>query len=954
MKKVILALLSVLAVLAVFAYPVRIQSWDIDNDIKVLNNARASIDYVNRTTGVIIVYVRNSGEEESIKSLGYSTERVPEPDKEYAARLWEETKDSKDPMNAYYSLAEYQSFMQNTAAQYPAICQLVTIGNSANGNPLMYLKITDNVSLNENEPEFRYVSSIHGDEVVGYDMMIRLIQLLTTGYGTDTRITNIVNNAEIWINPMYNPDGYQLQQRFNAAGIDLNRNLPMPTGEQHPDGNVWGVENIAFMNFANSKNFGHSINFHGGALVINYPWDYTYTLAPDNSLLIDMSLAYSTTNTAMYNGEFNQGITNGAAWYVITGSLQDWNYGLTDCIDITAEISNIKWPNATTLDSYWNQNRESILNYMEYALKGLHGLVTDSSGNPLDAAIVVSGNSRITHTDPSIGDYHRLLLGGTYSVTAQANGFIPQTQSITIPAGGAASLNFSLEPAQQISFMGIVRDQNGFAVPQAQVTIGTEPPLEITTAVDGSFIIPSIYEGNYSLVISASGSPQLNTVMNALSNDNRQVFILTEPIFTEDFESGIGNWTATSPWAITTESGNSVLKDSPSGNYANNINKNVKLTSPLDLSSITNPQLQFRAKYALESGYDFVRVEASATGTSWTELASFTGNQSNWQNYNYSLNPFAGGPLHLRFRITTDSGVTADGITIDDIVITGMQSNLLLAGDVNTDGRISRNDIDRLMLHCADMDEEAWTTAQTQAADVDANGSVDELDAYLIHKYMTLGAYRLPVQTGVPEQFPSPQISYAIINNQIQINANPQGDLRSLSISFAGANTSISNVSITGALYHTVNLNDKYIGLVTEGNALQISFNLTSPSFPVIASGLVNGSAYQISINTGSSADDDSNPAVINALNQNYPNPFNPSTIISYSIKEADQMVRLDIYNARGQLVKTLVNQIQASGNHHIVWNGTDEAGEAVSAGLYLYRLKTPSFDTTRRMVLLK
>ncbi len=77
---------------------------------------------------------------------------------------------------------------------------------------------------------------------------------------------------------------------------------------------------------------------------VNYLWDWTYTLAPDDAALIQMSLAYSTTNLPMYNGSFPQGITNGADWYVATGTLQDWTYDQTDCIGATIEVSNTKWP----------------------------------------------------------------------------------------------------------------------------------------------------------------------------------------------------------------------------------------------------------------------------------------------------------------------------------------------------------------------------------------------------------------------------------------------------------------------------------------------------------------------------------------------------------------------------------------------------------------------------------
>ncbi len=86
---------------------------------------------------------------------------------------------------------------------------------------------------------------------------------------------------------------------------------------------------------------------------------------------------------------------------------------------------------------------------------------------------------------------------------------------------------------------------------------------------------------------------------------------------------------------------------------------------------------------------------------------------------------------------------------------------------------------------------------------------------------------------------------------------------------------------------------------------------------------------------------------------QNYPNPFNPETNIRFDIPEHAQTT-LAVYNVRGQLVKTLVNQPLDSGRHHAVWNGADDAGKSVSSGIYFYQLKSGDRVMTRKMVLIK
>lgn len=88
-------------------------------------------------------------------------------------------------------------------------------------------------------------------------------------------------------------------------------------------------------------------------------------------------------------------------------------------------------------------------------------------------------------------------------------------------------------------------------------------------------------------------------------------------------------------------------------------------------------------------------------------------------------------------------------------------------------------------------------------------------------------------------------------------------------------------------------------------------------------------------------------------LLSNYPNPFNPVTNIAFSIKEAGN-VTLEIYNLRGQLVKTLINEAKETGEYTASWNGTDNSNKPVSSGVYLYRMKSDNYVSTRKMILIK
>jgi hypothetical protein len=89
------------------------------------------------------------------------------------------------------------------------------------------------------------------------------------------------------------------------------------------------------------------------------------------------------------------------------------------------------------------------------------------------------------------------------------------------------------------------------------------------------------------------------------------------------------------------------------------------------------------------------------------------------------------------------------------------------------------------------------------------------------------------------------------------------------------------------------------------------------------------------------------------ALYQNYPNPFNPTTTIRYALP-ADSRIVLTVYNSAGQQVKTLVNALQSAGEKTIQWDGTNNRGEKVSSGIYLYKLEAGNFVQTRKMILMK
>ncbi len=361
----------------------------------------------------------------------------------------------------YPSYDEYITLMQDFVNDYPGMCELVNIKTLDSGHEILFVHINNDLTSEQNEPEFMYTSSMHGNELAGYVIMLRYIDYLLSNYGSDPRITNLVDNIDIWINPLANPDGAYMggdntvygAVRFNAHGVDFNRNFPDPDDGPHPDGKVYQPETMAFMELADAHHFTMSANLHGGSEVINYPWDTWSKLTADDDWWRYVSRAFAdTAHVYAANGymtALDDGITNGYVWYTITGGRQDYMNYFKHCREVTIELSDEKIPVASSLPDYWEYTYRSFLDYMEASLYGVSGIVTDSkTGNPLEAKVFIEGHdkdSSCVFSSLPAGDYHRLLKGGNYNITYSAKGYVSKTISVEVSDGQSTIQNVVLE-----------------------------------------------------------------------------------------------------------------------------------------------------------------------------------------------------------------------------------------------------------------------------------------------------------------------------------------------------------------------------------------------------------------------------------------------------------------------------------------------------------------------------
>jgi subtilisin-like proprotein convertase family protein len=431
-------------------FPARCELYERDRDLAMLQDMQINIDGVFE--GWARVYLIEE-ELQKLRTLGFEVTVLPDRAPEMARRLREEPptpRGTRAVPATYHTYATLTAELQQIAIDHPTIAELISIGQTEQGRNMWMMKLSDNLGIDEDEPEFAYISSMHGDEVVGKELCVNLINYLTDNYGSDTRVTNLIDDTEIWIMPSMNPDGTELGRRGNANNVDLNRDFPDQFIDPINTGAGRAAETQAVMQWAEAHNMVLTANFHGGALVANYPFDsnpagsstFSPAPAPDHAAFMSLARTYADNNPPMSASfSFPNGITNGADWYSINGGMQDWEYVWHGDFDITVEVSNTKWPAASQLPDFWDDNLESMLAYIERVHTGIRGLVTDADdGSALLATIKVDSNQFDSHTDRAIGDYHRIILAGSYSFEFSAVGYITQTFDNVVIGGGAATL----------------------------------------------------------------------------------------------------------------------------------------------------------------------------------------------------------------------------------------------------------------------------------------------------------------------------------------------------------------------------------------------------------------------------------------------------------------------------------------------------------------------------------
>lgn len=570
-------------------------------------------------------------------------------------------------MGGYFTYQEVMNKLDSLAILYPNLVRArQPIGNyqTANGNQIYWLKISDNPNNDENEPEILYDAVHHAREVVSVAQLIYFMYYLCENYNSSNEIKYLVDNLELYFVPVVNPDGYQYNEQTQPGGggmwrknrrnngggtfgVDLNRNYGLGWGTNNqgssPNTNsdtyrgpsaFSEPETQAMRDFCNSRQFRFGMNYHSYGNLLVYPWGY---LAKN----CDDSVAYRAfgADLTQYNA-YKYGTDLETVGYSTNGSSDDWMYGETVTkpliFAMTPEVGRSNdgfWPAVNRILPLCEEANFMNLQVARYLLK---------------YAVAEDITPRLSSTTNGAIHYNIRRLGldtpATFTVSLQA--LSPQISSVASP-----------KTYSNLPLADAVRDSLTYTLSSG---------------------IPNNTELRFLLQVSNGLSTESDTVKVYFGN--------VQTAF-QDSCSNFSQWT-NGGWALdntTWLSAGSSFAENASGNYAGNFNKTLA-SQTINLVDAHRAELLFSARYELENSYDYVLLEASDdNGLSWTPLCAphtqitantnlgntqvYTGVSTGWIEEVVNLDAWAGKQIMLQWTFMSDAGLHMRGFNMDNVKV---------------------------------------------------------------------------------------------------------------------------------------------------------------------------------------------------------------------------------------------------------------------------------------------
>lgn len=566
-------------------------------------------------------------------------------------------------MGGYFTYEEYLAELDAMRAAYPDLISEksgISDFETWEGRPIHWVRISDNPDTDEaEEEEVLYTAIHHAREPMSLSQTIFYMWYLLENYGTNDEVTFLVDHTEMYFVPMINPDGYKYNHTtnpggggmhrknrnpdigFDNKGVDLNRNYAYHWNESgtspFEDGDTFAgdsafsePETQAIKWFCENHNFKFAFNAHSHGDLLLFPIGWAYgEFAEDH----DYFQAY-TNHMSVHNGYIGQKSTE---LYPAAGDSDDWMYvddleTKPEIFAVTPEVGDAFWPPSSAIIPTCKEMLFS--NLVMAHLPHVYGVTQDLEDNRLTAS------------------------SGYLNYSLERLGL--KDGDITISMSGVSGITISGDlNVHDLAIMEMVEDSISYEL---------DPGLGF-----GDEIKYVIHTDNGTWV-------RHDTVI--------KYFGMGSVVFSDDC-TDLFNWTG--DWALTNEtyySPATCITDSPyDDTYGNNVDKEIELDESFAFEEATYAYVNFRAKWEIESDYDYVQFMASTNdGASWTPLCGnytvlgvypqdvdeplYEGFQEYWVQEEIDLTDYIGeSDVRFKFRLITDGGLQMDGFYFDDFSV---------------------------------------------------------------------------------------------------------------------------------------------------------------------------------------------------------------------------------------------------------------------------------------------
>jgi len=600
-----------------------------------------------------------------------------------------------------YTLLEAMNQMDTLSMLYPSfISEKDSIGTSFEGRTIWAFKLSDNPSIDEDEPEVLFTGLTHAREPLSMMNLYYFANWICENYNSDLTANYLLDNREMWFIPIINPDGYAYNESISPdgggmhrknrrsnppnsscnmgtqQGVDLNRNYGYNWGANNSgsSGNPCSAvyrgssafsepETEAISNFILSREFSNVLHYHSYSNFLIHSWgDGSFPDEPDFTTLREIG-----NEMTRYNG-YMVGTGTETVGYGVNGDAVDWSYGTAGLISYTPEVGSFS-------DNFWPSEDRVI------------PLCQDQVYSNLIFALV-AGSDYIIYDRIFNNSYPEIDDTISISLVIQNRGLNNSNGSVTLgitPLNSYSSLNVD------------------------NITIETLPARSSDTTDILLSVSSDIENGTKGgLILSLHDSSSINRLdtVSIIFGDHEEIFF-------DGAENGMIGWSEDDDWGTIFDAseGLSSITDSPVGNYIGDWGTSkTQLSRIINFSGIFYPFITFDAKWDIEQSYDFVQLQASTDGINWTPLSGnytsigsgsgvqtigepiYDGLQEDWINETIDLSFYTNKPqVWFRFALKSDGAVEEDGFYFDNFYIHGYSR--FIKGDINQDNSINIYDL---------------------------------------------------------------------------------------------------------------------------------------------------------------------------------------------------------------------------------------------------------------------